>query len=176
MRSLSSFLGGAVSVGLVFAVLAFTGVIDDDSTSSSSPTQAPPSPPVATGNDDEGGGEDIASLYKPVAQGVVFTQAGQNATGSGFVYDDDGHIVTNDHVVESSTSFTVVIGSEPKPIPAQLAGRAPSSADDAHLVPNAQVVGGSTSFRVPTASEPKPIPAQLVGQDPSSDLAVLKVD
>ena len=127
MRSLVSFLGGALTVGFVVAALAAAGVIDDDSAapSASQPPQtaAPPSPPAA--GDDEA--TDISELYKRVSAGVVFVRAGQNATGSGFVYDDKGHIVTNDHVVEGAASFQVVIGANPKPIRARLVGKDPSS-------------------------------------------------
>src|SRR3954454_4016627 len=128
MRSFVSFLGGAVSVGLVVGVLALTGVIDDDATSTSSQSTAP-SPPAQSTNTEKskGGGEDIAALYKRVSSGVVFIQAGQSATGSGFVYDDQGHIVTNDHVVEEANTFEVRIGADTKPIPARLVGKDPSS-------------------------------------------------
>ena len=71
--------------------------------------------------------ESISDIYKRVSTGVVFIQAGQSATGSGFVYDDQGHIVTNDHVVEEANSFDVRIGADTKPIPAQLVGKDPSS-------------------------------------------------
>jgi len=132
MRSFVSFLGGAVSVGLVVALLAAGGVIDNDS-DTSSPSAAAPSPPTSdSGSDDNGGDQggapsDISELYKRVSSGVVFIQAGQNATGSGFVIDNEGHIVTNDHVVEESSSFQVVIGGDPQPIPAKLMGKDPSS-------------------------------------------------
>ena len=56
----------------------------------------------------------------------MFVQAGQNGSGSGFIYDDEGHIVTNDHVVENSSSLQVRIGADTKPIPAQLMGKDPS--------------------------------------------------
>jgi S1-C subfamily serine protease len=133
MRSFVSFLAGAVSVGLVVALLAAGGVIDDDN-GTSSPSAAAPSPPTASNNsdDDNGGGggnvpSDISELYKRVSPGVVFIQAGQSATGSGFVIDDEGHIVTNDHVVEEASQFQVVIGGDPQPIPAKLMGKDPSS-------------------------------------------------
>jgi S1-C subfamily serine protease len=135
MRSLVSFFGGAVSVGLVVGILAVAGVIDDDQAPTSAPTQTAPSPPTASTQKPEPNSKttpsaaptDISELYKRVSPGVVFIQAGQNATGSGWVYDAQGHIVTNDHVVEEANSFTVRIGSETKPIPAQLVGKDPSS-------------------------------------------------
>src|SRR5919205_1101094 len=115
MRSFVAFLGGAVATGLVVGVLAIAGVIDDDaaptSSSSSTTTQAPPSP--------SGKPTDISELYKRVSTGVVFVQSGQTATGSGFVYDDDGHIVTNDHVVEGANSYSVRIGADTDIIPAR---------------------------------------------------------
>src|SRR5262249_56696345 len=40
---------------------------------------------------------------------------------------DQGHIVTNDHVVEDFDTFSVRIGSDETPIPAKLAGKDPSS-------------------------------------------------
>jgi putative serine protease PepD len=43
------------------------------------------------------------------------------------VLDKAGHIVTNDHVVEDFNTFSVRIGKDSKPIPAQLVGKDPSS-------------------------------------------------
>ena len=130
MRSFVSFLAGAVTVGAVVAALAVGGLIDDDAPSSST-SAAAPSPPTANNNssdDDKGSAPaDISELYKRVSPGVVFIQAGQTGTGSGFVLDDEGHIVTNDHVVEGSNQFQVVIGGNPDPIPARLMGQDPSS-------------------------------------------------
>src|SRR3954447_26452464 len=128
MRSFVSFLGGAVATGLVVALLAVAGVIDDDTTTSPTATTAtstapPPSPSTET----SGKATDISELYKRVSQGVVFVQSGQTATGSGFVYDGDGHIVTNDHVVEGASSYAVRIGADTKSIRARLVGKDPSS-------------------------------------------------
>jgi S1-C subfamily serine protease len=149
MRTLVSFAGGAVSVGLVVGVLSVAGVIDDDA----SPSQTAAPAPTATSTE-SGASRPVASsptnvseIYKRVSGGVVFVESasgggggvlsagGQAATGSGFVLDKQGHIVTNEHVVEGFDTFRVRIGKD------------------------------ST-----------PLPAQLVGKDPSSDLAVLKVD
>src|SRR4051794_5156913 len=125
MRSFVSFLGGAVTVGLVVGVLALAGVIDDDAAPTAAPTGAP-SPTTAPTTSSPAAG-DISELYKRVSRGVVFVEAGQTATGSGFVFDTQGHIVTNDHVVEAANQFAVRIGNESKVIPARLVGKDPSS-------------------------------------------------
>jgi S1-C subfamily serine protease len=144
MRTLVSFIGGAVTVGFVVGALAIAGVIDDDvaqsptadATATAAPSggKAPPSPKPGS----------VADIYRRVSPGVVFVSSsssgggggggvlggpgsGQAATGSGFVYDDQGHIVTNDHVVEDFNTFSVRIGSDQTPIPAKLAGKDPSS-------------------------------------------------
>jgi S1-C subfamily serine protease len=130
MRSLVSFLGGAVSLALVVGALAVAGVIDDDPAPVTK-AAAPPSPPASSSPKSSASspkaGESISDIYKRVSAGVVFVQAGQSATGSGFVYDDQGHVVTNDHVVEDANSFQVRIGADTKPIPARLVGKDPSS-------------------------------------------------
>ena len=74
---------------------------------------------------------DVADLYARVQAGVVFVQAGaslgQGATGSGFAIDDEGHIITNDHVVEGSNQFRVRFGEDGEPIEAELLGADPSA-------------------------------------------------
>jgi putative serine protease PepD len=130
MRSIVSFFGGAVSVGLVVGVLALAGVIDDDAApGTAASTAPPPSPPTAKTEDNSVSTRpsDISELYKRVSAGVVFVQAGQSGSGSGWIYDDEGHIVTNDHVVENANEFLVRIGVDTKPIPARLMGKDPSS-------------------------------------------------
>jgi S1-C subfamily serine protease len=52
----------------------------------------------------------LTALYDRVNQGVVaiiITTDQGGAQGSGFVYDKQGHIVTNDHVVDGATSIEV---------------------------------------------------------------------
>jgi len=57
-------------------------------------------------------GEDtLVDLYKNVNPGVVsilvYTSSGGIGQGSGFVYDLDGHIITNYHVIENATEIEV---------------------------------------------------------------------
>jgi S1-C subfamily serine protease len=45
--------------------------------------------------------------------------------GSGFVYDSNGHIITNYHVVQGGTSFVVTFHNNPKQYKAKIVGVAP---------------------------------------------------
>jgi putative serine protease PepD len=84
----------------------------------SDPASAESSPPAA-GESVADTTSSTAALYKRVKDAVVEIHASQSgsdafgnerqgqATGSGFVIDEQGHIVTNQHVVGSSDSVTV---------------------------------------------------------------------
>jgi putative serine protease PepD len=129
MSRLLSYIAGAVSVGAVVGILAIAGAFDDGGSTTQTPaptttsrnTPAPTtsvSTPVTAGS--------VADIYNRVSKGVVFVENDQNgrpaASGSGFVIDDAGHIVTNEHVVESGSSFRVRFGENGDPIPAKLLG------------------------------------------------------
>jgi S1-C subfamily serine protease len=131
MTRLLSFVAGVASCGAVVGVLALTGVFDDeDATARQTPTptatpvqSAPPATP-----------SDVADMYERVSPGVVFVQAnsgrgdlpfpggGQAASGSGFVIDDEGRIVTTEHVVDGADEFRVRFGEDGEPIEAELLG------------------------------------------------------
>jgi S1-C subfamily serine protease len=128
---LSSPFGSAVLGGLVVAVagvVAFqTGLIDDDDGSTGSGTVL-----AKPANDSGGDGKGLTvnAIYERYSDGVVFIQARQSAgaaTGTGFVIDDEGHILTNAHVVEGSDEIQVEIGDEGESRDAELVGMDPSS-------------------------------------------------
>jgi S1-C subfamily serine protease len=48
-------------------------------------------------------------LYEAVSQSVIEVSDGANTIGSGFVYDDQGHVVTAYHVIEQLNSIYVVL-------------------------------------------------------------------
>jgi S1-C subfamily serine protease len=71
----------------------------------------------------------LASLYQRVNPSVVninITASGGQGAGSGFVYDIQGHIVTNNHVVEGATRIYVTF-ADGTMVPADVVGTDPGS-------------------------------------------------
>ncbi|HWN21418.1 MAG TPA: trypsin-like peptidase domain-containing protein [Gaiellaceae bacterium] len=83
----------------------------------------------------------VAEIYKRVSGAVVeitVSSANGQAQGSGFVYDDEGHVITNHHVVEGADTVSVkfsdgsthdgtVLGSDPSTDLAVIEVDAPAS-------------------------------------------------
>ena len=121
MSRLLSFVAGALAVCAVVGVLAVAGAFEDDDpapAATPTPSPAPSAAPDAAAA--------VADLYERVSPGVVFVEAGQGS-GSGFAIDDEGHVVTNDHVVSGSRQFRVRFGEDGEPVDAELLGTDPSS-------------------------------------------------
>jgi S1-C subfamily serine protease len=168
---LSALLGAGV-VGVLVVVLAVTGVLDRTktvrvpvlpATPQSAEPDAPPAPASVP--------RSVASIYAKVSPGVVFVSArggngrlgfngpggGRAASGSGFVIDDRGYIVTNDHVVEDADAFTVRFGDEgSKPITAKLVGKDPSTDVAVLKIDPKAVKGGLRPVRLGTSKGLRP--------------------
>jgi S1-C subfamily serine protease len=127
---LSGVLGGLV-VLVLGAILIATDVIDTGDTRTVV-RQSPITQPTA----DEGGaeGRTVRDIYREEGRGVVFVEAEGvsdatsilgtpgSATGSGFVVDEDGTILTNAHVVEGADRVTVSFGDNGEEVEAELKG------------------------------------------------------
>jgi S1-C subfamily serine protease len=143
----AGLLGGAAALGVAAAV----GKLGGDTTTVVQ--AAAPAAPAASSST-----LSINEIYRRSAPGVVqivstekatqssdpffgtpFTQPGQQALGSGFVLDKEGHIVTNYHVVQGASKIQVgfsnnasysakVVGSDPSTDIAVLKVDAPSRA------------------------------------------------
>jgi S1-C subfamily serine protease len=132
---LLTFVAGAASVGLIVAVLALAGAFGGSDTV----VRAQTPPPATRSTSAPAKAANVADIYARVSPGVVFVQAnsgkgqlpfpggGRAASGSGFVIDEQGDIVTNDHVVEDATQYRVRFGDNGDPIKAKLLGTDPSS-------------------------------------------------
>ena len=102
--------------------------------------------------------ESLAKLYRSVSDGVAYVQARTAqgvASGSGFLLDADGHIVTNEHVVEGADAVRVRLGGNGSPVDAQIVGANPNSdvavlKIDAGSVGNAKplALGSSTDLQI----------------------------
>jgi putative serine protease PepD len=88
---LAAGVGGAVGAGVAL-------LTDDDP---SAPTSEAATQPVAQTS------SPVAAVYQRVKDGVVEVETSAGATGSGFVIDEMGHIVTNQHVVDGAQSAVV---------------------------------------------------------------------
>ena len=136
----SALLGGAI----VAVLLVAFGAVGSNSTKTVV-QQAPLSEPVQEGSTR---GLTARDIYKRDAPGVAFIRANivqqtqspfgtgpmaqqGTATGSGFVIDKNGSILTNAHVVADATKITVSFGNK-ESVPAQVVGRDVS--DDLALI------------------------------------------
>jgi S1-C subfamily serine protease len=133
----SGFVGGVVAV-VIGAVLIATDVIDVDNTNPT-PRQAPlaASTPGKSSAGSEKGGLTVHDIYTKVGPGVAYIQAQVvqqtsnpfgfpeqqqgEATGSGFVLDNQGYIATNAHVVRGARNVQVRFG-QGKTVSAKIVG------------------------------------------------------
>ena len=161
-RYLSMPFGAGIAGGLVVGVMGLvaiaTGLIDtaDDSPAPAALASATPlSEPVADGDALSAG-----EIFKRDGPAVAFIEAAQSgatdqtspfgdpsggggvATGSGFLVDDNGTILTNAHVVEGSSEVTVRLGEDGDRLDAEVVG-SDSSTDVAVLRVDASRVTAS---------------------------------
>jgi S1-C subfamily serine protease len=171
-RFFSTSFGSAVAGGLVVLIcglaLIEAGVVDTSDDSSASSGVVTPAPLAQPASDSGDQNTSVHEIYERDAQGVAFISAQvvqssesvfglpqqqqSTATGSGFLIDDEGHILTNAHVVEGAKSVTVQLGDR-DPQDAEIVGTDPSTdiallkVDDTEGV-NPLPLGDSTKVQV----------------------------
>jgi putative serine protease PepD len=139
--SFGSAVGGGLVVLIAGVILIETGAVEaNNGSSSSSATVAPAA--LARPASASGKSLTVNEIYKRDAPGVAFIKADivqqtqsvfglpqqqqSTATGSGFLIDDDGHILTNAHVVEGAKNVEVQLGNG-DPQSAEIVGTDPST-------------------------------------------------
>jgi S1-C subfamily serine protease len=141
---LSALLGGLV-VAVVGLIAIAAGWIQSDGGSTTT-VAAPLTAPV---KDDSGDGSTntVNQIYRADGEGVAFIESqieapetesfspfgeaepegGGTATGSGFVTDDEGHVLTNNHVIEGASKVTVKLGDSEETYDAEVVGADPGT-------------------------------------------------
>ena len=143
----SALLGGAV-VAVVGLIAIATGLVKSDGGSTTT-AAAPLAAPVVSQSSDEDSESTntVNQIYKADGDGVAFIESqipateaqtlnpfgepegegGGTATGSGFVIDGEGHILTNNHVVEGADKIEVKLGASDTEYSAEVIGADPAS-------------------------------------------------
>ena len=145
-----------VLVALLIAAAACDSDSDSDATPTGTTTPAGTDPALTGGTSDNGSSETLTTveLVEQLRPSVVNVQT-EGGAGTGFIIDGDGHIVTNNHVIEingqvaRNISVSLTGGSE---FDAEVVGRDPPTdiavlridADDLVPVP----LGNSSELRV----------------------------
>jgi len=148
-QKLRSPFGSALLGGLVVAVLGWiaiaAGAIHSDGGTTT--TVATPITAPVDNKSEEGSANVVNQIYKSDGGGVAFIesqlepteteslnpfgeaepQSGGVATGSGFVIDGEGHILTNNHVIEGASKVTVKLGDSEKTYDAEVVGADPGT-------------------------------------------------
>jgi S1-C subfamily serine protease len=139
----SALIGGAIVA--VFGWVAIAAGWIKAEGGSTTTVAAPLAAPVSTksGKDE---GNVVNQIYKADGGGVAFIESeiqpeetsfspfgesessgGGTATGSGFVIDGEGHILTNNHVIENARKITVKLGESNQTYTATVVGADPGT-------------------------------------------------
>jgi len=139
----SALLGGLVVAILGWIAIA-AGVVQSDGDTTTTISAPATTPVEATA--DHGDSNVVNQIYKADGDGVAFIEAeiesqgsgglnpfgepepeGGSATGSGFVIDHQGHVLTNNHVVEGAGSVSVKFGDSEESFEAEVVGTDPGT-------------------------------------------------
>jgi S1-C subfamily serine protease len=151
-RVLRTPLGAAILGGVIVAAFGWiaiaAGWIQSEGGSTTT-VAAPLSAPVVDRSSGDGDGNVVNQIYRQDGDGVAFiesevpaqesqsfspfgepepeSEGGGTATGSGFVIDTEGHLLTNNHVVEGADRIQVKLGDSDTTYTAKVVGTDPAT-------------------------------------------------
>jgi putative serine protease PepD len=111
--------GGLVSAVVVSAVLLGTGLAGDDNAATAPATAPATTTPVVSASDSDSRGDLVRKVYAAVSPSVVSVRT-ESGSGTGFLVDSDGTIVTNAHVVGDSSQVGVRFDDKGELVDAQV--------------------------------------------------------
>ena len=148
-QNFRSPFAAALFGGLIVAVCGWIAIAAGwiQSDGGSTTTVAAPLTTPVDDTSDEGSGNVVNQIYKADGDGVAFIESqiepqetesfnpfgepepesGGTATGSGFVIDGEGHVLTNNHVVEGASKVTVKLGDSEETYDAEVVGADPGT-------------------------------------------------
>jgi len=146
-RTAFRVLGPAVVVvALVLGAFAIASR-DDGSERSNEPAQREALPAEVGKRLEPRPGQTLAGAVFEKASGAVLSVRAGNGSGTAFLVDDEGTIVTNSHVVSDADRVSVRFGREGNTIPAEVAG-ADASIDIAVLtIDKSRIPGGTKPLK-----------------------------
>lgn len=144
MKRIKSFsrkpLSSGIVGGLVVAVFGWlaiaTGLVEADTTQAPAQASVTPAPPLSTPAA-EGDALSAGEVYQMAGPATAYIEANRSAasapgspfpteqgaaSGSGFLVDEGGHILTNAHVVDGSNDVTVKLGQDGSELDAKVVG------------------------------------------------------
>jgi S1-C subfamily serine protease len=141
----AAVLGGVLVV--VFGWIAIAAGLIQSEGGTTTTVAAPLSAPISSKGNGEEDSNVVNQIYKADGGGVAFIEAevpasepqgfspfgepeserGGTATGSGIVIDTEGHVLTNNHVVEGASKISVKLGASDTAYDATVVGTDPAT-------------------------------------------------
>jgi S1-C subfamily serine protease len=143
---ISALFGGAL-VAIVGLIAISAGWVKSDSGSTTTTSAPLTAPIVSKSSENSESSNAVNQIYKADGDGVAFIESqipatesstlspfgesessgGGTATGSGIVIDGEGHVLTNNHVIEGANKIEVKLGASNTEYTAEVVGTDPAS-------------------------------------------------